>query len=237
MNGSQTITLSVGHPTDSDAIVTDLKEIFDDIIGLKQTKEALSYAIILRVKFSYLFDGNRKSWTNILLYGPTGTSKSYLAKTIDVGLKKKVKDLFKLARERQPCILFSDHTDGLCEKHYNTESETSRRIKNEFLVQMRRVGQDNSNVLLLAATNIPRAVDTVTLRRRIYTPLPDVNERAALFKTHLGFSNYHLIRDHKWMQLAQKAQNYSDADIDVICRKASPQSTRRLRSATHFKRV
>ncbi|CAF4630791.1 unnamed protein product [Rotaria magnacalcarata] len=154
--------------------------------------------------------------------------------------EKKVKDLFKRARERQPCILFFDHIDGLCEKHYNTESETSRRIKNEFLVQMRSVGQDNSNVLVFAATNIPWTADTVILQsfdRRIYTPLSDVNERVAMFKTHLGFSNYHSIRDHEWMQLAQKAENYSGTDIDVVCREALVQSIRRLHSAIHFKRV
>ncbi|CAF1144934.1 unnamed protein product [Rotaria magnacalcarata] len=244
----------------NDAIATDPQGIFDDVIGLKEAKETLSNAIILPVKSPYLFHGNRKSWTSILLYGPTGTGKSYLAKAIDVGCEctfvsvspsdlvskwlgeseKKVKDLFKLARERQPCILFFDHIDGLCGKYYNAESETSRRIKNEFLVQMQSVGQDNSNVLVLAATNIPWAVDTVILQsfdRRIYMPLPDVNERVAMFKTHLGFSNYHSMRDHEWMQLAQKAENYSGADIDVVCREALVQLIRRLRSATHFKRV
>jgi len=242
------------------AIVTDPKVSFADVVGLDQAKEALKEAVILPVKFPQLFQGKRKPWAGILLYGPPGTGKSYLAKAIATECKstfisvsssdllskwlgeseKGVKCLFELARERQPCIVFIDEIDALCGQRNDTESESSRRVKTEFLVQMEGVGSDNSGVLVLAATNIPWVLDTAIRRRfekRIYIPLPGVNERSAMFKTHLGTSTLHTIKDHEWMQLAQKSEHYSGADIAVVCREALLRPVRRLGSATHFKRV
>ncbi|CAM4854957.1 unnamed protein product [Rotaria socialis] len=243
-----------------EAIVTDSNITFEDVIGLDQAKEALKEAVILPVKFPQLFQGKRKPWSGILLYGPPGTGKSYLAKAIATECKstfisisssdllskwlgeseKGVKGVFELARDRQPCIVFIDEIDALCGQRNDTESESSRRVKTEFLVQMQGVGTDNAGVLVLAATNIPWALDTAIRRRfekRIYIPLPGVNERAAMFKTHLGTNTFHMIREHEWMQLAQKSEHYSGADIGVVCREALLRPIRRLGSATHFKRV
>lgn len=242
------------------AIVTDPNVTFADVVGLEQAKEALKEAVILPVKFPQLFQGKRKPWAGILLYGPPGTGKSYLAKAIATECKstfisvsssdllskwlgeseKGVKCLFEVARERQPCIVFIDEIDALCSQRSDNESESSRRVKTEFLVQMQGVGTDNSGVLVLAATNIPWGLDTAIRRRfekRIYIPLPGVNERAAMFKTHLGVNTFHTIKEHEWMQLAQKAEHYSGADIGVVCREALLRPIRRLGTATHFKRV
>jgi len=242
------------------AIVTDPNVTFADVVGLEQAKEALKEAVILPVKFPQLFQGKRKPWAGILLYGPPGTGKSYLAKAIATECKstfisvsssdllskwlgeseKGVKCLFEVARERQPCIVFIDEIDALCSQRSDNESESSRRVKTEFLVQMQGVGTDNSGVLVLAATNIPWGLDTAIRRRfekRIYIPLPGVNERAAMFKTHLGVNTFHTIKEHEWMQLAQKAEHYSGADIGVVCREALLRPIRRLGTATHFRRV
>ncbi|CAF2062347.1 unnamed protein product [Rotaria magnacalcarata] len=241
-------------------IVTDLNVTFDDVVGLEQAKTALREAVILPVKFPKLFKGKRKPWAGILLYGPPGTGKSYLAKAIATECKstfmsvsssdllsrwlgeseKGVKGVFELARERQPCIVFIDEIDALCGQRNDTESESSRRVKTEFLVQMQGVGTDNAGVLVLAATNIPWSLDTAIRRRfeqRIYIPLPGMNERAAMFKTHLGTNTFHTIKEHEWMQLAQNSEHYSGADIGVVCREALLRPIRRLGSATHFKRV
>ncbi|CAF3182809.1 unnamed protein product, partial [Rotaria socialis] len=243
-----------------EAIVTDSNITFEDVIGLDQAKEALKEAVILPVKFPQLFQGKRKPWSGILLYGPPGTGKSYLAKAIATECKstfisisssdllsiwfgeaeKSIKVVFELARERQPCIVFIDEIDALCGQRNYTESESSRRVKTEFLVQMQGVGTDNAGVLVLAATNIPWALDTAIRRRfekRIYIPLPGVNQRAAMFKTHVGTNTFHMIKEHEWMQLAQKSEHYSGADIGVVCREALLRPIRRLGSATHFKRV
>ncbi|CAF4538582.1 unnamed protein product [Rotaria sp. Silwood2] len=235
------------------AIVTDPQVTFADVVGLEQAKNVLQEAVILPVKFPDLFQGIRNPWTGILLYGPPGTGKSYLVKALATECKntfisvssynllskwfveseKGVKALFEIAREKQPCIVFIDEIDALCGQCNDTESELSRRVKTEFLVQMQ-------GLFVIAATNIPWALDTAIRRRfekRIYIPLPEVNERAAMFKTHLGTSTYHTIKDHEWMQLAQRAEYYSGADIAMVCREALLRPIRRLSSATHFKRI
>ncbi|CAF3040830.1 unnamed protein product [Rotaria sp. Silwood2] len=242
------------------AIIIDAKITFDDVVGLEQAKEALKEAVILPVKFPQLFHGKRKPWAGILLYGPPGTGKSYLAKAVATECKstfisvsssdllskwlgdseKSVKYLFEVAREKPPCIVFIDEIDALCGQRNDTESESSRRVKTEFLIQINGVGTDNSGVLVLAATNVPWTLDTAIRRRfekRIYLPLPEMNERAGIFKSHLGSGTYHTIKDHEWMELAQKAEKYSGADIAVVCREALLRPIRRLSSATHFKKV
>ncbi|CAF3933450.1 unnamed protein product [Rotaria sordida] len=242
------------------AIVIDPQVTFTDVIGLEQAKEALKEAVILPIKFPQLFHGKRKPWAGILLYGPPGTGKSYLAKAVATEChstfisvsssdllskwlgdsEKSVKYLFEVAREKQPCIVFIDEIDALCGQRNDTESESSRRVKTEFLIQIHGVGTDNSGVLILAATNIPWILDSAIRRRfekRIYLPLPEMNERAGIFKCHLGSGIYHTIKDHEWIELAQKSENYSGADIAVVCREALLRPIRRLSSGTHFKRV
>lgn len=76
-----------------------------------------------------------------------------------------VKQLFQMARENKPAIVFIDEVDSLCGTRGEGESEASRRIKTEFLVQMNGVGNDMDGVLVLGATNIPWALDSAIRRR------------------------------------------------------------------------
>ena len=79
-----------------------------------------------------------------------------------------VKQLFQMARESKPAIIFIDEVDSLAGTRNEGESEGSRRIKTEFLVQMNGVGHDDTGVLVLGATNIPWQLDPAIKRRCVY---------------------------------------------------------------------
>lgn len=103
--------------------------------------------------------------------------------------EKLVKNLFELARTHKPSIIFIDEIDSLCSSRSDNESESARRIKTEFLVQMQGVGNDTEGILVLGATNIPWVLDAAIRRRfekRIYIPLPEEPARLTMFKLHLG---------------------------------------------------
>ncbi|KAJ2863317.1 Vacuolar protein sorting-associated protein 4 [Coemansia aciculifera] len=232
---------------------------WEDVAGLDGAKESLKEAVILPIKFPQLFTGKRTPWRGILLYGPPGTGKSYLAKAVateadstfyavsssDLVSKwmgeseRLVKNLFAMARENRPSIIFIDEVDSLCGTRGEGESEASRRIKTEFLVQMNGVGNDDTGVLVLGATNIPWALDSAIRRRfekRIYIPLPDAAARARMFQLHIGNTPCTLTqRDYK--MLAERTEGYSGSDIAVIVRDALMQPIRKVQVATHFKRV
>ncbi|KAK6628746.1 Vacuolar protein sorting-associated protein 4 [Polyplax serrata] len=243
------------------AIVVEKPSVkWSDVAGLEGAKEALKEAVILPIKFPHLFTGKRIPWKGILLFGPPGTGKSYLAKAVateannstffsvsssDLVSKwlgeseKLVKNLFELARQHKPSIIFIDEIDSLCSSRSDNESESARRIKTEFLVQMQGVGNDMDGILVLGATNIPWVLDSAIRRRfekRIYIPLPEEPARLTMFKLHLG-STRHTLTDEDLRQLAAQTDGYSGADISIVVRDALMQPVRKVQTATHFVRV
>lgn len=245
----------------SSAIVMDKPDVkWSDVAGLEGAKEALKEAVILPTKFPHLFTGKRKPWRGILLYGPPGTGKSYLAKAVateadnstffsvsssDLVSKwlgeseKLVRSLFEMAREHKPAIIFIDEVDSLCSSRSDSESESARRIKTEFLIQMQGVGHDMDGILVLGATNIPWGLDSAIRRRfekRIYIPLPDAPGRGTMFKIHMG-STPCLVQDEEYRQLGLKSEGYSGSDISIVIRDAMMQPVRKVQTATHFRKV
>lgn len=232
---------------------------WDDVAGLEAAKEALKEAVILPIKFPQLFKGKRKPWRGILLYGPPGTGKSYLAKAVateanstffslssaDLMSKwlgegeKLVKNLFEVARENRPSIIFIDEVDSLCSARGDGGNDATNRIKTEFLVQMNGVGNDVDGILVLGATNIPWSLDPAIRRRfekRIYIGLPDLHARSKMVQIHLGSTPHELQQSHM-SDLGTKTEFYSGSDISVVVRDAMMQPVRAVQSATHFKRV
>ena len=242
------------------AIVQEKPNVkWDDVAGLEGAKDALKEAVILPIKYPQLFQGKRKPWKGILLYGPPGTGKSYLAKAVateadaqffsvssaDLVSKwqgeseKLVRELFAMAREAKSAIVFIDEIDSLASARSDSESESARRIKTEFLVQMQGVGNAGGNVLVLGATNIPWGLDSAIRRRferRIYIPLPDPRARSIMFKLHLGDTDNTLTKAD-FDELGQMSDGYSGSDISVVVRDAIMQPVRLLQNATTFKEV
>lgn len=236
---------------------------WDDVAGLEVAKEALKEAVILPIKFPHLFQGKVKPWKGILLFGPPGTGKSYLAKAVateasatffsvsssDLVSKwlgeseKLVRNLFEMARERKPSIVFIDEVDSLCSTRSDSGStDGAGRIKTEFLVQMQGVGKDMDGVLVLGATNIPWALDSAIRRRfekRIYIPLPAEGARASIFQIHVGDTPVDLGRDPHtaFKKMAAETDGYSGADISIVVRDALMQPIRKVQTSTHFKKV
>ena len=243
------------------AIVTEKPNVkWDDVAGLTAAKEALKEAVILPVKFPQFFTGKRKAWSGFLLYGPPGTGKSYLAKAVateadstffsisssDLVSKwmgeseKLVNQLFTMAREQSPSIIFIDEIDALCgARGEGGESEASRRIKTEILVQMQGVGKAGGRVLILAATNTPYQLDQAVRRRfdkRIYIPLPDEHARAHMFKVHVG-ETPHELTDADFQSLGAQSEGFSGSDIDHVVKDVLYEPVRKVQEATHFKTV
>ncbi|KAH7884041.1 AAA-domain-containing protein [Phlebopus sp. FC_14] len=244
----------------SSAILSEKPNVqWDDVAGLEGAKASLQEAVILPRKYPSLFTGKRTPWKGILLYGPPGTGKSYLAKAVATEAKstffsvsssdlvskwqgdseRLVRNLFEMARENKPSIIFIDEVDSLVGTRNESESEGSRRIKTEFLVQMNGVGHDDTGVLILGATNIPWQLDLAIKRRfekRIYIPLPGLEARKRMFEIHVGSTPCQL-EPKDYRTLAERTEGYSGSDISIVVRDALMQPVRKVMSATHFKPV
>ncbi|KAL2014133.1 hypothetical protein VTN00DRAFT_1658 [Thermoascus crustaceus] len=242
------------------AILSDKPNVkWEDVAGLEGAKEALKEAVILPIKFPHLFTGKRQPWKGILLYGPPGTGKSHLAKAVateanstffsvsssDLVSKwmgeseRLVKQLFNMARENKPAIIFIDEVDALCGPRGEGESEASRRIKTELLVQMDGVGKDSRGVLILGATNIPWQLDAAIRRRfqrRVHISLPDVNARMKMFMLAVGSTPCELTQAD-YRTLAEMSEGYSGSDISIAVQDALMQPIRKIQTATHYKKV
>ncbi|XP_047316666.1 protein SUPPRESSOR OF K(+) TRANSPORT GROWTH DEFECT 1-like [Impatiens glandulifera] len=240
------------------AIVREKPNVkWNDVAGLESAKQALQEAVILPVKFPQFFVGKRRPWRAFLLYGPPGTGKSYLAKAVateadstffsvsssDLVSKwmgeseKLVSNLFQMARESAPSIIFIDEIDSLSgQRGEGNESEASRRIKTEILVQMQGVGHNDDKVLVLAATNTPYSLDQAIRRRfdkRIYIPLPDMKARQHMFKVHLG-DTPHNLTESDYESLARKTEGFSGSDIAVCVKDVLFEPVRKTQDAMYF---
>lgn len=233
---------------------------FKDVAGLAAAKQALNEAVIVPIKLPHLFDEKTRPWKGILLYGPPGTGKSYLAKALAgeadgmtflavsvadlvskwVGESEKlIRSLFETARQNRPAIVFIDEIDSMVSKREDsTSSEASSRMKTEFLVQMDGVNVDNRGVLVVAATNLPWAIDMAVRRRfekRIYVPLPDTEARRALLKHSLKGATCS-IGQKTIEQIVQRTEGFSGADMAILIRDALMEGMREILAAHYFKR-
>ncbi|KAF6751373.1 katanin p60 ATPase domain-containing protein [Ephemerocybe angulata] len=213
----------------SGAILTEKPNVqWDDVAGLDAAKNSLKEA-------SYLAKAVATEAKSTFF----SVSSSDLVSKWQGDSERLVKQLFQLAREQKPSIIFIDEIDSLAGSRNESESEGSRRIKTEFLVQMNGVGHDDAGVLVLGATNIPWQLDNAIKRRfekRIYIPLPSRDARKRMFQIHVGTTPCQL-SDADYAVLAEKTEGYSGSDIAVVVRDALMQPVRKVISATHFKQV
>ncbi|VDK83078.1 unnamed protein product [Litomosoides sigmodontis] len=219
----------------------------DDIVGAEAAKRALEETVILPTVNPSLFSGLRQPVQGILLFGPPGNGKTLLARAVAtecssmmflnvsaasltskwVGdAEKIVRALFQIARNGQPTIIFIDEIDSiLCERN-EKETEVSRRMKTEFLIQMDgMLSSKDDRLLVIGATNRPEELDSAVLRRfpkRILIDVPNAVARLKLIillleKTKTSF-NLHLSQRQI---LAERTHGYSNSDLVALCREAA----------------
>lgn len=241
------------------AIVTEKPNIrWDDVAGLENAKESLKETVILPTLFPQLFTGKRKPFKGILLYGPPGTGKSYLAKAVATEAdstffsvssadliskwqgesERLVRNLFEMARESPGgrAIIFIDEVDSLCGSRSEGESDSLRRVKTEFLVQMDGVGSADGQILVLGATNIPWELDAAIRRRfekRVYIPLPEAEARTGMLRLHLGDTPNDLTEED-FEKLGEMTEGASGSDIKVLVKEALMEPLRRCQQAKQF---
>nr|XP_009615401.1 katanin p60 ATPase-containing subunit A1-like isoform X3 [Nicotiana tomentosiformis] len=227
---------------------------WDDVAGLNEAKRLLQEAVVLPLWMPEYFQGIRRPWRGVLMFGPPGTGKTLLAKAVatECGTtflnvscssllaklygesERRVRCLFDLARARAPSTIFIDEIDSLCSaRGAPGENEVSRRVKSELLVQIDGLNNSTNNiagkpVTVLAATNFPWGLDEALRRRlekRIYIPLPDFKSRKELIKINL--ISITLAPDLDIDQVARRTEGFSGDDLTNICRDASLSGMRR----------
>lgn len=214
------------------------------IAGLESVKTAIRKCIIFPLMRPDLFIRLRDPPKGILLFGPPGTGKTLIGRCIASQIKatffsitsalltskwvgdgeKSMKTLFQVARCLQPSVIFIDEIDSLLKSRSDTEQESSRRMKTEFLSQFDGLSkQTNEGLVVIGTTNRPHELDDAARRRfavRLYIPLPDICARKQMIINSLK-NEKHSLTDKQIDQIAERTESFSGSDMKNLCRDAA----------------
>ena len=242
-----------GRSTAKEADKNQVKVTFKDVAGLYGAKEEVMEIVdFLKNPQKYTSLGG-KIPKGALLVGPPGTGKTLLAKAVAgeanvpffsisgsdfvemfVGVgASRVRDLFRQAKEKAPCIVFIDEIDAVGRARaknggFSSNDERENTL-NQLLTEMDGFGT-NSGVIVLAATNRADILDQALMRagrfdRQIHVELPELKEREEIFKVHL--KDKKVAEDFNVESMAKHTPGFSGADIANVCNEAALTAARR----------
>lgn len=212
---------------------------FEDVGGMDNVKEEINLKIIMPLKHPDLYKAYGKSTGGgILLYGPPGCGKTHMARAtagevnaqfISIGIndildmwignsEKNLHNIFEVARNSTPCVLFFDEVDALGASRSDMKQSAGRHLINQFLHEMDGLDDSNEGILILAATNAPWHLDSAFRRpgrfdRIIFVPPPDEPSRESIFNIQLKGKP---VADVDTKQLAKGIKDFSGADIKSL---------------------
>lgn len=255
--GGQSGIFSVGKSTGKLADKNEVKVTFKDVAGLYGAKdEVMEIVDFLKNPKKYTTLGG-KIPKGALLVGPPGTGKTLLAKAVAgeanvpffsisgsdfvemfVGVgASRVRDLFRQAKEKAPCIVFIDEIDAVGRARgknagFSSNDERENTL-NQLLTEMDGFGT-NSGVIVLAATNRADILDKALMRagrfdRQIHVDLPELKEREEIFKVHI--KELKVAEDFDVEFMAKHTPGFSGADIANVCNEAALTAARRDKKA------
>ena len=212
---------------------------FADVGGMDTVKEQIRMKIIYPLQHPETFKAyGKKMGGGILLYGPPGCGKTYLARAtageikagfIPIGLhqvldmwigasEKNLHSIFEIARKQKPTVLFFDEVDALAASRSDMKQSYHRHTINQFLNELDGVNTSNEGVLVLAATNAPWHLDPAFRRpgrfdKIIFVPPPDTQARASILRIILkGKPQDNIDFDF----IAKKTERFSGADLNAL---------------------
>ncbi|MEO8827967.1 AAA family ATPase [Lapillicoccus sp.] len=215
-----------------------------DVGGMTQVKERLNAAFLAPMRNPELRKLYGKSLRGgMLLYGPPGCGKTFIGRAVagemgahfvNVGLadvldmyvgtsERNIQDVFRLARDNAPCVLFLDEVDALGQKRSMTRNSGMRTAVNQLLTELDGAVTSNEGVFVIAATNQPWDVDPAMRRpgrldRTLLVLPPDAEARESIFRHHL---RHRPVEGIDLRRLARATEGYSGADIAHVCETAS----------------
>ena len=233
---------------------------WENIVGYEKVKQTLKDQVISPIKFPKQFQDKQKPVKSILIYGPPGTGKTLLSKAISSELEgnfffilacniitkwiqsdsdKIIKDLFDLARKKKPSVICIDEIDCILNEKSYYFNDTIRKIKNEFLLQMKNVENNAEDIIVLGSTNIPWTLDgniINTFQKKLYISLPECDARKKMIELNLEEIS-HTLSNQQIEYFAQNTQDFSGSDIYNFVQEAAYEPIKKYINYEYFKKI